>query len=207
MKRHSLPALASLCAGLALAPLASLRAAGAEPAFTPIFNGHDLAGFAVPSPNPFWHVENGALVGRNDEKLSGSMLWTEKSYQNFIFEADVRWEGPIDSGVFVRQPALQMQIGTSVSQKRDLTGSFYISKAGYVAAGAAKDAPKYIKAGDWIRIRLEARGDTFTVWINGHQVSRYTDARYAEAGPIGVQVHPKVGGTVAFKNVRVAELP
>ena len=117
------------------------------------------------------------------------------------------WEGDIDSGLFVRKPALQMQIGKSVSQKKDLTGAFYISKGGYIAAGAAPDAPKYLKLGDWNTIRFEARGDTFTVWVNGHQVARYVDAGYPEAGPIGVQVHPKVGGKVEFKNVRVADLP
>lgn len=179
----------------------------AEPVFHSIFNGKDLAGWVAPTPNPFWRVEHGALIGQNDEKLTGSMLWTQESYKDFVIELDARWEGPIDSGLFVRKPALQMQIGTSVSQKRDLTGSFYISKTGYVAAGAAPDAPKYVKIGDWNTLRLEARGDVFTVWINGHQVARYVDVAYPDAGPIGVQVHPKIGGKVEFKNVRIADLP
>jgi hypothetical protein len=192
---------------VSLGCVAKVRAAEAAPAFHSIFNGKDLAGWAPPTPNPFWRVEDGALVGQNDEKLTGSILWTQASHKDFIFEADMRWEGPIDSGVFVRKPALQMQIGTSVSQKRDLTGSFYISKVGYVAAGAATDAPKYLKLGDWNALRLEARGDTFTVWINGYQVAHYVNAAYAESGPIGVQVHPKVGGKIEFKNVRLADLP
>ncbi|HON06544.1 MAG TPA: hypothetical protein PLW02_00430, partial [Verrucomicrobiota bacterium] len=42
--------------------------------FVSLFNGKDLTGWKVPNPNPFWRVENGILIGENDEKLKGSML-------------------------------------------------------------------------------------------------------------------------------------
>ena len=190
-----------------LASTLTLRAADKAPAFHPIFNGKDLSGWAVPTPNPFWRVENGVLIGQNDEKQTGSMLKTEKSYKNFIVELEARVEDPMDSGLFVRTPALQMQIGKSISLKKEMTGSFYITKGHYIEAGQAKDAVKLLKHGEWNTLRLEARGDTFTVWINGTQASRYTNPDYPDAGPISVQVHPKIGGKVEFRNIRVAELP
>jgi hypothetical protein len=183
------------------------RAADKAPALKPIFNGKDLSGWVAPSPNPFWTVKDGVLTGVIDEKQTGSMLKTEKSYKNFIIEFDARIEDPMDSGLFMRTPALQMQIGKSISLKKEMTGSFYVNKLKYVEAGQAKDAVKLLKHGEWNTIRLQAKGDTFTVWLNGTQASRYTNPEYADAGPISVQVHPKIGGKVEFRNMRVAELP
>ena len=170
-----------------------------------LFNGKDLAGWVAPTPNEQWRVENGVLIGENDAKMTGSMLRTERKFGDFVFETDVRWQGDPDSGVFMRTPALQVQVGTSISQKRDLTGSFYLPKLGYPEALQAKDAAKYLKLGDWNTLRIEAKGNTFTVSINGHRVSQYTDAQYAEAGPISVQVHQKLKMRVEYRNMRVAE--
>ena len=172
-----------------------------------LFNGKDLTGWRVPASNVFWKVVGGVLVGENDETLKGSMLYTEKSYQDFIFEAEVRWEGDIDSGYMVRKPELQMQIGISSSLKRDMTCSFYTGGAErYPAAGQAKDVDKYLKPGQWNTIRLQAKGNTFTVWLNGHQVSEYTNDKYSGAAPIGLQIHPKVKMKVEFRNIRIQEL-
>lgn len=189
---------------LAFAAVLKFEAAPAE-RWTTLFNGKDLTGWVAPTPNTQWRVEHGVLVGESDEKMTGSMLWTERKFGDFVFETDVRWEGNPDSGVFMRTPALQVQIGTSISQKRDLTGSFYLPKLGYPEALQAKDAAKYLKRGDWNTVRIEAKGNTFTVSINGHRVSQYTDAKYAEPGPIGVQIHQRLKMKVEFRNLRVAE--
>ena len=191
---------------LVLASAAIFNVAAAAPdRWITLFNGKDLAGWVAPTPNAQWRVEKGVLIGENDEKLTGSMLRTERKFGDFVFETDVRWEGDPDSGVFMRTPALQVQIGTSISQKRDLTGSFYLPKLGYPEALQAKDVAKYLKRGDWNTLRIEAKGNTFTVSINGHPVSQYTDAQYPEAGPISVQVHAKLKMKVEFRNMRVAE--
>ena len=179
--------------------------AATSDSWTSLFNGKDLAGWVVPVGNTQWRVENGVLIGESDEKLTGSMLRTEKKYGDFVFEADVRWQGDPDSGVFMRTPALQVQIGTSISQKRDLTGSFYLN--GYPEHAQAKDAAKYLKKpGEWNTIRIEAKGTTFKVSINGHPASQFSDPKYAEPGPLGVQVHQKLKMKVEFRNLRVAEL-
>ncbi len=195
----------SLLAGtLFLGATLLARAATEAKNFVPLFNGRDLSGWKVPAGNVHWRVERGVLIGESDEKLTGSMLWTEKSYRDFVLQLDVRWDGDPDSGVFMRTPALQVQIGTSISQKRDLTGSFYLK--GYPEHAQAKEAAKYLKRGDWNTVQVEARGTTFTVSINGHRVSQFSDVRYAEPGPIGVQIHQKLKMRVEFRNIRVAEL-
>src|SRR5688572_28254732 len=177
---HSLFSRRFSLLALALTAFARAEAASPDRSWITLFNGKDLSGWTVPAPNIHWRVERGVLIGESDEKLTGSMLWTERKFGDFVFETDVRWEGDPDSGVFMRTPALQVQIGTSISQKRDLTGSFYIPKAGYPEALQAKDAAKYLKRGDWNTLRIEAKGNTFKVSINGHPVSQFTDAKYAE---------------------------
>jgi hypothetical protein len=197
---------------LVLAIATSAVAQTKPEALSPLFNGKDLAGWKVPDPNPFWKVVDGVLVGENDEKLKGHVLYTEVAYTNFVLELEARWSGEIDSGIMLRQPELQVQFGVSRSLKRDMTGSFYLAKsnlqpqAGYPEAARAKNLEKLFKPGDWNKFRVEARGDTVTVWLNGEQVSQHTDARYAGGAPIGLQVHPGLKMKVEFRNVRAKAL-
>jgi hypothetical protein len=194
-----------LAAGILLAGTASTLRAADD--LQSVFNGKDLTGWKVPTNNVFWKVVDGVLVGENDEKMKGSMLYTEKSYKDVIFEAECRWEGEIDSGYMVRKPELQMQIGVSRSLKRDLTCSFYTGGTEkYPEAGQAKELEKNLKPGDWNKIRLQAKGTTFTVWLNGAKVSEYTNAKYAGAAPIGLQIHPGLKMKVEFKNIKLQQL-
>ncbi len=185
----------------------TIHAAGAADTLPAIFNGKDFTGWKVPEPNPFWKVANGVIVGENDEAKKGSMLWTEKSYGDFVIECEARWSGEIDSGIMLRKPELQLQMGVSRSLKRDLTGSFYIGGTEkYPEAGQAKNLEKHFKPGEWNHYRLEAKGDTFTVWLNGVQVVKYTNTKYAGAGPIGLQIHPGLAMKVEFRNLRAKAL-
>jgi len=187
---------------------ASLCAATFAQEFKPIFNGRDLSGWKVPDPNPFWKVADGVLIGENNPEKKGSMLWTEKSYKDVIVELEVRWTDPqIDSGIMVRKPELQLQLGTSASLKKDMTCSFYTGGTErYPEAGQARDIGKVWKQGEWNKVRLQARGNTFTVWANDQKVSQYTNEKYAGAAPIGLQIHANIAMKVEFRNITVAEL-
>jgi len=169
-----------------------------------IFNGKDLAGWAVPNEPSYWTVVDGALVGASDERKKGSMLYTEKSYGDVVVEGEVRFTGEIDSGIMVRRPEIQVQIGVSRSLKRDMTCSFYTGT--YPEEARAPRAAELLKPGQWNRIRLEAKGDSFTVWLNGEQVSQYKNARYKDAGPIGLQVHGGLVMKVEFRDLRALGL-
>ena len=194
---------------LALVTVALVQARADE--LQPIFNGKDLSGWKVTDPNPFWKVVDGVLVGENNESRKGDVLHTEKTYTNFVLELEVRWSGEIDSGVMLRDPELQLQFGISRSLKRDMSGSFYLAKrgtqpAGYPEAARAKNIEKLYKADDWNKFRLEAKGDTFTVWLNGEQVCQYTDARYGGGAPLGLQIHPGLKMKVEYRNIRLESL-
>ena len=184
----------------------ALGVAAAKEPLLPIFNGKDLTGWAEPNEPAYWTVVDGVLVGASDERKQGSMLYTRKSYGDVIVEGDVRFTGEIDSGIMVRRPEIQVQIGVSRSLKRDMTCSFYTGT--YPEEARAPKAADLLVPGGWNRIRLEARSDTFTVWLNGQQVSRFHDTtgKYRSPGPIGLQIHGGVVMKVEFRNLRAAEL-
>lgn len=180
----------------------SAWSAAADPptaALPSIFNGRDLAGWRVSAGN-CWRVEDRVLVGESDAALTGSMLFTESTYGDVIVELEVRFSGEIDSGIMLHQPEVQVQIGVSRSLKRDMTGSFYVGS--YPEAARAARAGELLVVGDWNRIRVVARGDTFRVWLNGEPVSTFTSARHARPGPIGLQIHAGVPMKVEFRDIR-----
>jgi len=190
---------------LAAAALLSTATAAAEvpptASLPPIFNGRDFTGWTLPA-EPSWTVVDGVIVGQNDEAKKGSMLYTEKSYGDVIVE--VRFFGEIDSGFMLRKPEVQVQIGVSRSLKRDMTCSFYVG--GYPEEARATRAAELLKPGEWNRIRVEAKGDTFTVWLNGEQVSRYTSPAHKEPAPIGLQIHGGLVMKVEFRDLRALAL-
>ncbi len=202
----------SLLLGVATFAASVAFAADAKVNLKPLFNGKDLAGWKDAANNPFWRVENGVLVGENDEKLKGNYLWTEKSYGDFVLEFDVRWkaetERGVDTGVEMRNPKIQLQLGISGSLKVDMSGSFYTGgKPAYPEAGQAKDAKKLMKPeGEWNTFRIQAKGDTFTCWINGTKASEYTDAKFSGAAPLGLQIHAGAKMKCEYRNVKLAEL-
>jgi hypothetical protein len=197
--------LVTTLAGFSLFVSAAPRAAGAV--LRPIFNGKDLTGWQVPDPNPFWRVEHGVLIGENDPARKGHVLYTQKPYKNFILELEARWSGEIDSGIMLRRPELQLQIGISRSLKKVMTCSFYTNgREKYPEPGQAKELQKYLKPGHWNKIRLEAKDDRFKVWLNGHEVVQCEDPRFPEPYAIGLQIHPGLKMKIEFRNIRLEDL-
>ena len=188
------------------------QAVSGEPMLKPLFNGRDLSHFKAAESAAFWRVENGVLIGENDAAKKGNYLWTEKSYQDFVLEFDARWKATtdrgVDTGIEMRKPHLQLQLGVSGSLRVDMTGSFYTGgKPAYPEAGQAKSAKALMKPeGEWNTFRIQAKGNTFTCWINGKKASEYTDPKFSGAAPLGFQIHPNVVMKVEYRNVKIAEL-
>jgi hypothetical protein len=168
----------------------------------PLFNGKDLAGWKVPDPNPWWTVKDGVLVGENDEKLKGHSLFTERTFTDVVVEAEVRWSGEIDSGIFLRK-GWQCQIGVSRSLKRDMTCSIY-ARGKY--ENQAKGVEALLKKDDWNRIRIEAKGDVFRIFLNGEKVLDVEDRGFPGPGPVGLQIHGGLKMKVEFRSLKARAL-
>lgn len=167
-----------------------------------LFDGKTLTGWKVRGAD-VWTAADGVLTGTSNEKKQGSILWTEKEYTDFVFSCEFRFEGRIDSGVFLRHENDQIQIGVSGSFKRDMTASPYIaSKRSYPAE--AKGVAVLLKEGAWNTMRITARGSVYTVELNGTEVMTYTSETAKEKGPIGLQVHPGVAMKIDFRALTLA---
>jgi hypothetical protein len=176
--------------------------AHAEP--TSLFNGKDLTGWKVAGAD-CWKVVDGVLHGENDPAKKGSIVWTEAEYSNFVFQCAFKFEGEIDSGVFLRHQNDQIQIGISGSLKRDMTASPYIaSKKGYPVE--AKGVAELLKEGEWNTMKITAKGSIYTVELNGKEVLTYTSETAKEKGSVGLQVHPGRVMKVLFRDITLEAL-
>lgn len=194
-----LPVLAIFAAALSI--VSPLRA---DESFTPIFNGRDLSGWKAPGNNIWWLVEDGVLQARSGPEQKGSILWTEKEYENFIVELDFRFgEGVVDSGVHLRNED-QIQIGISGSLKRDMTASPYIPDKGYPVE--AEGVADLLKEDDWNHLRIEVRGMDYVCHLNGEKVMSYTTDTGKARGPIGLQLHGRRDMSIDFRDIRLAGL-
>jgi hypothetical protein len=193
--------MAALALGLMLLTSATTDR---EPRLRRIFNGRDLTGWTVSQGADQWTVAGRELLVRNNAERKGSILWTQKSYRDFILQADfLMGDGTVDSGFFLRSEKDQIQIGISGSLKRDLTASPYIPGKGYPVEAKVADI---LRLKDWNTMKIRVRGNAYTVWLNGREVMNYTSATLPETGPIGIQLHPKNEMSIRFRDIRLAEL-
>lgn len=166
------------------------------------FNGKNLDGWVIPNNNIWWSVDNGELVSKSDPTKKGSILWTEKEYGNFVIKLDFKFgKGTVDSGVFIRTIDEQIQLGISGSLKRDMTASPYIAKKGYPVE--AENVKTLLKLDDWNAIKIKAKGNTYTAWLNGEKVMTYKSETAIEKGPIGLQLHPNRDMSIRFKKIKI----
>jgi hypothetical protein len=199
-----------MAAMLLLAAVCRAEEKPADVKMEPFFNGKDLTGFKVPSPNPWWKVVDGVLVGESDgvspDQKKGNVLYSEKAYKDFALEGDVRFGDNIDSGfIYSKKPDLQVQIGVSRSLKVDMTGSIYYTGK-YPPEARAKGVKEVLKPNDWNRIRMEVTGKVTKVWLNGTHVLTFNCPEEAKSAPVGLQIHPGVKMKVEFRNVTIGEI-
>ncbi|MCC7475773.1 MAG: DUF1080 domain-containing protein [Pirellulales bacterium] len=178
----------------------------APEALPTLFDGTNLSAWKVPEPNKWWRVEQGLLRCKNDHELKGSILWTRKEYADFVLRLEFRMgDGTVDSGVFIRGLADQIQIGESGKRKRDMTCSPYIAKQADYPVEATGIA-ELLRPKDWNTMIVVAVGNHYSVWLNGRHVMEYESKTAIERGPLGLQIHPKREMAIDFRNIRIAEL-
>lgn len=171
----------------------------------PIFSGKDLKGWEAPKGNAevgWYKAEDGVLKVHSGPKQKGSILWTKKSYRNFLVEFEFRFgKGVVDTGIHIRNNKEQIQIGISGSLKRDMTGSPYIAGKGYPVE--AEGVKELLKAKDWNKMKIKAEGKQYTVWLQGKQIMTYKSDSAIEEGPLGIQLHGKRVMSADFRNIRL----
>jgi len=202
------------------------------PRWTSLFDGKTFNGWKQLQGEAKYTIRDGAIIGIVTEGVpANSFMVTEELFGDFNFEAEFKADAGINSGVQFRSaPAnetvkrvhgYQYEIDPN---PRALTGGLYEEgRRGWFRpeknngepqlAWAKLHAAKF-KAGDWNKMRIEARGNHIKTYLNGHLLADYIDqdenARI-KRGFFGLQVHSTrnaalFGKEVAFRNIRVQKL-
>ncbi len=164
----------------------------------PLFNGKDLTGWIQRGGKALYEVKDHCIVGTAVQGTPNSFLCTEKDYDNFILELEVKVDTLMNSGIQIRSHSkpeykngvvhgYQIEIDPSA---RAWSGGFY-EEQGRGWLQDLKDNPTAQKAFHkygWNTYRIEAIGTSFKTYVNGVPCTDYSDALTA-SGFIGLQVH------------------
>ena len=182
-------------------------------AFSPLFNGKDLSGWAVPAgKQPAFAVVDGVLETRVP---GGGDLFTEARYGNYVLRFEYLLSKVGNSGVLIRcDPAEPWKTGVEVQllapwtpYRDDLhcTGSLY----GYVAVTNRPDET----TGVWHRMEIRCDRNVIEVAVDGRRTT-VADTLTVKAlqpkllsGAVGFQAnHGKQGEFARFRKIEIRNL-
>ena len=208
---------------LALALPAVVPAQGIPPGYTDITPGPGLKGWHISQVNHHgnstaWKVEDGVVTGTQDRKDNGGIILTDKKYKDFEISLEMNPDFGCDSGLFLRadEKGDAYQVMLDYLPGGNMGGVYGEGIQG--VKGVAADWEPHWKKGEWnvMRARIEGAAPHIQVWMNGVQITDWTDtanhaAGGAADGMIALQIH---GGSRCtpdkfhrFRNVAVKELP
>ncbi|WP_431211407.1 3-keto-disaccharide hydrolase [Puia sp. P3] len=183
--------------GLALAT--SLLAQTAS--WNSLFDGKTLNGWKRLAGTAEYKVEDGAIVGTTVAGSGNTFLVTEKEYDNFILEMDIRADDTSsNSGVQTRShynPAghegkglvYGRQFEIDPSSRRWSGGIYDEGRRDWLyPASLNPSAQNAFKRGQYNHIRIECIGNSMKTWLNGTAVASLIDTIDTK-GFIGLQVH------------------
>lgn len=183
-----------------------------------LFNGRDLEGWNVipghesvysVTPEGWLHVENG-----------NGDIQTEAQFADFILQLEIISNGPhLNSGVFFRAIPGEFWQGYESQIRNEWEGADRTRPVDYGTGGIYRRQParRVVSTdGEWFTKTIIAHGRHMAVWVNGIQVSDWTDNRpphanprrgyRAAAGVISLQGHDPTTD-LSFRNIRAVELP
>jgi Domain of Unknown Function (DUF1080) len=187
-----------------------LLSAGTEQQrYKKLFNGKDLAGWTRHGTEK-WYVDNGELICESGPDKKYGYLSTDKAYDNFILDLQFKLEANGNSGVFFRSGIEGTKISgwqVEVAPPDHHTGGIYESYGrGWLIQPKPEDE-KILKADDWNQLKIQAKDDEITTWLNGKQIVYFKDEKIGQGkGFIALQIHDGGGIKVRWKNIRIKEL-
>jgi hypothetical protein len=183
-----------------------------------LFNGKNLKGWTVLNGTAEYKVENGEIIGTSEIETPNTFLVTEKHYDDFILEYEMKMDEGLNSGVQIRSNSSSdyrngrvhgYQVECDDSDRAWSGGIFDEARRGWLYPleynKAAKNA---YKKGQWNSYRVEAIGNSIRTFLNGVPVANLVDDLTAE-GFIGLQVHSignnteLAGKEIRWRNIRI----
>ncbi|HTE27386.1 3-keto-disaccharide hydrolase [Flavitalea sp.] len=174
-----------------------------------IFNGKDLSGWTVHGTEK-WYVENGELICESGPDKKYGYLSTDKNYQDFELDVEFKQEANGNSGIFIRSGIEGVKISgwqVEVAPLNHNSGGIYESYGRNWLIKPKPEDEKWLKTGEWNQMKIRAKGDEVTTWLNGHQMVNLKDEKIGQGkGFIALQIHDGGGIKVRWKNMKIKEL-
>jgi hypothetical protein len=187
-------------------------------ALKPLFNGKDLDGWKVlPGHKSVFRVTS---AGELNVTNGSGEIQTEGRWADFCLQLDVISNGKqLNSGVFFRSLGGQFWAGYESQIRNQWQGDDRAKPVDFGTGGVYNHQParKVISSDrEWFTKTIVAHGRHIAVWVNGFQVSDWTDTRSLnesprkgcrlEAGVISLQGHDPTTD-LSFRNIGIAEYP
>lgn len=197
MNRRSAIALGLLLAGSATLGLGP--AAMGETGWTTLFDGSNLNDWD-PIGNANWRLVDGGVVQAD---LGSGFLVSKKDYGDFELKAEFWVDPTANSGVFIRATDPKQVTATNAYEVNIYDSRPDPSYGTGAIVDVAKVSPMPKAGNQWNNYEIVAKGDTFTVTLNGIKtVEGARDAKHAK-GRIALQYGQ---GVVKFRKVEIKPL-
>lgn len=176
---------------------------------TKLFNGINLTGWQINGTEK-WYVENGELICESGPDREYGYLRTNNFYKNFILKLEFKQEANGNSGVFFRSTVKGTVVKgwqVEVAPAGQHTGGIYESygRGWLIKPDAANE--KYLKMGEWNKLKIHVEGDRVVTFLNGHQMVSIKDEKIGKGeGGIALQIHSGGGIKVRWRNIKLKEL-
>lgn len=189
-----------------------------------LFNGNDLTGWqVVPGSKGSFEVVDGGIHVQG----GSGFLETENIWANFILQAEARTNvEKINGGIFFRamrgteeapSNGYELQIHNGFEGEDRTKPNDYGTGFGTGAIFRRQKARRIVADDlDWCTITLVAHGADFASWVNGYQVTSWTDEREPhenprrgrrdEAGHLSLQGHDATSD-LTFRDLQISEIP
>ena len=187
---------------------------------SPIFNGKDLTGWrVVPGSKSEFTVKDGAIHVTNGR----GFLETEGTWDDFVLQFEAITNGDsLNSGVFFRAMPGTEKDPSNGYEAQIQNGFKDGDRTKPVDSGTGaifrRTVARWVVPNDreWFTMTLIAHGPHFATWVNGLQVTDWTDERAPdpnprrgqrlEAGHLSLQGHDPTTD-LDFRNLRIATFP
>lgn len=184
----------------------------------PIFNGRDLTGWKeYPEMQSRFTVTD---AGELNVKNGRGQLETEGQYGDFVLQLDCRSNGEsLNSGIFFRcMPGLEMMGYESQIQNGFRDGDRTKPEDCGTGGIFRRIDARRVVANDheWFRKTLIAHGPRVAVWVNGYQVTDWSDQRKPHENPrkgqriapgtLMIQGHDETTD-LDFRRIEISETP
>jgi hypothetical protein len=173
----------------------------------PIFNGKDLKGWETIGEFES-AVKDGVLTLHATHPNNNAWVLTKKAYRNFLLECEFLMpDTTANSGVLIRYEPQKAGAPNATAYEANIDWRMDKQNVmGTLENAARSNFLARPNVQEWQKLQIEAKGDFLKVTFNGKVICETHNDRSA-MGKIGLQVPIYQGDDIAFRNIRLKELP